>query len=185
MLRPWIFVGFTGHRRLKDSALVTRRIEEALTEIEQRSRRPLAAVSSVASGADTLFGRVVVGRELPWEVLLPLPREEFARDFSPEEWVEAEQLMAQSTAIEEDRQWQGDPDARNECYLECGVRTVDGWDVFVAVWDGKDAVGKGGTGDVVTHARQLKVPLVWIHAESGAVQWERGEALPQAARLPQ
>jgi hypothetical protein len=50
---------------------------------------------------------------------------------------------------------------------------------LVAVWNGQVAAGKGGTGDVVAHAREHGRCVVWIQAETGEITWERPEALPK------
>jgi hypothetical protein len=41
---------------------------------------------------------------------------------------------------------------------------LDAVDVLVAIWDGGDAHGDGGTADVVTGARARNMPLAWVHA---------------------
>src|SRR5688500_7612456 len=43
MLRPWLFVGFTGHRKLDDPALITRAVRDALQRLAARTHAPLAA----------------------------------------------------------------------------------------------------------------------------------------------
>jgi hypothetical protein len=68
-------------------------------------------------------------------------------------------------------------EARDDAFLACGARTVDECDVLVAVWDGKDAGGRGGTGDIVAYARSQEKPIVWIHAVSGEVVEERLELI--------
>lgn len=168
-------MGFSGHRRLANAESVRAEIGRVLDQLAERVEAPLAAVSSVASGADMLFAAAAAERMLPWTALLPLPRADFARDFTTAEWSEAERLLAGAATVEEEPA----SDDREEAYLECGIRTVDACDVLVAVWDGRPAAGKGGTGDVVAHARRTSVPVIWIHAETGAVVWERIEALPR------
>jgi nucleoside 2-deoxyribosyltransferase len=185
MLRPWLFVGFTGHRGLADPDRISGAIQQVLQRLE-RAYGPLAAVSSAARGSDTLFVKAAQGRQLPWLLLLPFPREEFRKDFSPEEWSVAETLMRQavSTHIEPPAEANRPAGAaRNDAFLECGIRTVDNCDVLVAVWDGLPARGSGGTGDIVGYARSQKKPMVWIHALTGAVVDENLAALPEAAPL--
>jgi hypothetical protein len=140
----------------------------------------LAAVSSVAAGADMLFGQAALERSVPWLVLLPFGREEFAKDFTPEQWSEAEALMQRAASIQV-----GPPTgSRDEAYLETGLRTVDECDVLVAVWNGNPAAGTGGTAEVVAYARQVGRPLVWIHSETGAIVQERMDKLPAPEPLP-
>jgi uncharacterized lipoprotein YddW (UPF0748 family) len=53
---------------------------------------------------------------------------------------------------------------REEAYAAANERLLDEVDVLVAVWDGKDAQGQGGTAQVVARARARNLPLAWIHA---------------------
>ena len=173
MLQPWLFVGFTGHRKISDPALAAAAIRDALQKIREHSRRPLAAVSSAASGGDTLFAEAVIEQNLPWTALLPFAREEFRQDFTAEEWKLTERLL--SFAIQETVEPPGAE--RKDAFLACGVRTVENCDVLIALWDGAEASGKGGTGDVVEYARDQQKPLVWIQANTGIIVEERTDTL--------
>lgn len=176
MLRPWLFVGFSGHRKLTDPALIDRAVRAALQKLAGQTGDPLAAVSSAAAGGDTIFAEVAAAMELPWTVFLPFPVDEFHKDFAkdPEGWARVQRLLplAVRTVIEPP------PEARSEAYLEAGIRTVDECDVMIAVWNGEEAAGHGGTGDVVAYARSQQVPLIWIHSETGQVVEERMKLLP-------
>ena len=37
-------------------------------------------------------------------------------------------------------------------------------DVLIAIWDGEDAKGKGGTGQIVKEALINEIPVVWINS---------------------
>ena len=60
--------------------------------------------------------------------------------------------------------------------------------MLIALWDGQAAQGQGGTGEIVAEARQLALPIAWVHcgnrkpgtqeplslgAEQGLVTFER------------
>jgi hypothetical protein len=64
---------------------------------------------------------------------------------------------------------------REDAYLDCGMATVDGADVLLAVWDGEPARGKGGTADVVSYAGLLGKPLILIDAHARGEPREHGE----------
>jgi len=53
---------------------------------------------------------------------------------------------------------------RTEAYEQVGRYVVDHSDVVIAVWDGQQAQGRGGTADVVAYTRARRVPLWWIAA---------------------
>jgi hypothetical protein len=175
MLRPWLFVGFTGHRKLSQPPeRIAAAIRAALQKLRDRTGQPLAAVSSAASGADTLFAETAAQEKLPWTLLLPFPIPEFRKDFDDRDWRRVEALLprAARTHVEEPG---GSPE---EAFMECGMRTVDDSDVLVAVWDGKEANGPGGTAEVVAYAREQQKPLLWIHASTAEIVEERLERLP-------
>ena len=183
MLRPWLFVGFTGHRKLADPNRIAGAIREVLQRLD-RTGMPLAAVSSAASGADTLFVRAALDQKLPWTLLLPFPPAAFRQDFSAADWAVTERLLPQAiwTHIEPPAEKdQPAEENRKDAFLECGIRTLDNCDVVVAVWDGQEAHGRGGTGDMVAYARNQKKPLFWIHATTGAIIEENLANLPPAA----
>ena len=57
------------------------------------------------------------------------------------------------------------PAPSEEAYLAAGRRVVECSDMLLAVWDGRPAKGKGGTADVVEHARGRNVPVTVVWPE--------------------
>lgn len=150
-------VGFTGHRKLEQPEAVAGAVMEALGEL--LANRPLGkwrGVSSAAAGADLAFGKAVLAAGGAWHVLLPFPASGFRRDFEPEAWAEAEELMRCARLVEvlAAEAPPAGPE-RDAAYLRCGKATVEAADVLLAVWDGAPARGSGGTADVVAYAASL------------------------------
>jgi len=179
MLQPWLFVGFSGHRELADPKLIAERVRDVLRQLGERTGAPLAAVSSVAKGADTIFAETAAELKLPWTLVLPFPVEEFRKDFNKPveqaDWQRVERLLPRSlrTLIE------SPVGLRPEAYNDCGIRTVDECDVLLAVWNGQKSTDKrGGTGDIVEYAREIQKPMIWIDPVTGATTEERCERLP-------
>lgn len=181
MLKPWFFVGFTGHRNIASPALVTAGIGRAFDRLQSCCSPRLAAVSSVASGADALFAEAALARQFPWLLLLPFPVAEFRRDFTEATWARSEALIPRAVSIHIHPTYREatalPPDARNAAFAECGYRTVDECDVLMTVWDGLPGRGPGGTAEIVAYARQLGRPIVWIHSETGELKEENFENL--------
>jgi hypothetical protein len=125
--------------------------------------------SSVASGGDTLFAEVCRASNLPWVALLPFPEAEFKKDFNGADWKRARALLDQAERVET----LSDTTERPGGYLHCGLATVDGADVMVALWDGKASRGPGGTAQIVEHARLVQKPLVLISSNGLEVTRER------------
>ena len=121
----------------------------------------------VAAGADTLFAQSALEIGLAWHALLPLPAAEFRGDFSDEEWVAAEALLPKAEQVRVITE----NGSREDAYLDCGMETVNGCDVLLALWNGEPAKGKGGTADVIRYARDLGKPIVVI--DSAALQVSR------------
>ena len=66
---------------------------------------------------------------------------------------------------------------RRDSYLDCGIETVNGADVLLAVWDGDPARGKGGTAEVVQYALSIGKPVMIIDADTHEVRKENWHRL--------
>jgi hypothetical protein len=161
-----LWIGVTGHRELPADLMLVERVREVLNRIRHAlpasDATPvrLGVVSSLAEGADRLVAREVLAFEgALLEAPLPLPRDDYLRDFasqrSREEFAELLGRASFVTVVPD----MGVPE---ETYAEAGRLVVDRCDALVAVWDGAPSRGVGGTADAVAHARDLRVPLYWI-----------------------
>lgn len=159
-LPQYHIVGFTGHRQLERPREIEGTLRAVLAALRREAPGEWIALSSAAAGADTLFAQQALALDLAWHVVLPLAPAEFRKDFSPEEWKVVESLLPEAEQV----RVIGESGARDDNYLDCGMETVNDSDVFIALWDGQPARGKGGTADVVAYARELKKPLVIIDA---------------------
>lgn len=154
---PELRIGVTGHRVLAEIDRVQAGIDAALTGIESSypGRRPVV-VSPLAEGADRLVAQAVLKRPgSRLEAVLPLPKFDFLNDFAtPESKEQFLGLLSQADKVIE-----LPPQAsRHEAYgiaNECILGSID---VLVAVWDGKDPQGQGGTGQAVARARNIDYP---------------------------
>ena len=71
---------------------------------------------------------------------LPLPREEYVRDFqSDESKREFDDLLSQAREVME----LGPSESREKAYERVGHYVVDRCDVLIAVWDGQPSRGRG------------------------------------------
>jgi len=166
-------VGFSGHRHLEDPAGTAKAIRGALNALRAQVPGEWIALSSIARGGDQLFVQQARAIGLSWHAILPLSRAEFANDFTPAEWSDVEKTLAHADhtkVIVEN----GD---RKDAYLDCGIETVNGSDVLVAVWDGDSARGKGGTAEVVEYAKTTGKPVMIIDAVTHEVRTENWDRL--------
>jgi len=161
-------LGFSGHRQVANPPGVARVIGEVLTALRTEAAGEWIVLSSVAAGSDQLFVEQAKRIGCSWHAILPLPRAEFAKDFSAEEWGKVEGMLATAEHVRVITE----NGTREDAYLDCGIETVNGADVLLAVWDGQPARGKGGTAEVVAYARDLGRPLVLIDANTLEVRRE-------------
>ncbi len=167
-------VGFTGHRQLADDVGAAAVIRASLEMLRRETPGEWIALSSIANGGDRLFVREARSLGLSWHAILPLPRAEFAQDFTPGEWAAVEATLETADHL----RVLGDVVDRDEGYLDCGIETVNECDVLLAVWDGHPPRGKGGTADVVQYAMSIGKPVVIVDAlthEVRRVNWDRLE----------
>ncbi|HEY7269662.1 MAG TPA: hypothetical protein VH951_07530 [Dehalococcoidia bacterium] len=161
-------VGVTGHRRLDDAAGISVRLREELSTLVDRLARvedahvAVAVVSPLADGADRLLAHEVLDNpaHMPQfagatlEAPLPFERSRYLQDFDATSAQEFERLAALATEVLA----LSAPDG----YAAVGRYVVDHCDVMVAIWDGQEPRGAGGTGDIVEYARSRGRPLIWI-----------------------
>jgi SMODS and SLOG-associating 2TM effector domain 1/Protein of unknown function (DUF4231) len=174
-------------RLAAEQALAARASRLALEEALAAGAGQVIFEEVLAEGADRkVRKKVLVGLDTRLEVALPMDAGEYARDFQSEaSRQEFRFLLAQ--ARENDR-WQA-PDGleREEAYERAGRYVVDRCDALIAVWDGEESRGRGGTAEIVGYAQQQGVPIAWVHTKgdlpvSYALQNSRAEVVQAAAR---
>lgn len=175
-----IWIGVTGHLTLQNKIVIQRSIRSVLSELEsminiKKYKIPwtFVIISPLAEGSD----RIVVEEILGWhsegmqdpvlEVVLPLPLEDYTHDFKTESSREQfKDLLAKAGSI---INLSGGP-TREDAYLKAGQYVASRCDVLIAIWDGKKAHGKGGTGEIVEFARKYKRCIFWINSVTGEIK---------------
>ena len=159
----FIALGITGHRFLADTDKIMAGVERAVRRIRRTyPDSNFRVLSSLAEGSDRILAKRLLS--IPGAVLwvpLPLPKEEYLKDFvtsrSKEEFIhlcgEAERVVQMPVT-----------EIREEGYLAAGEYVLEKSDFLLAIWDGLPAQGAAGTAEIVNRARQRGLPLVWIHA---------------------
>lgn len=157
-----ISIGVVGHRFFALEDRLKSGIDQALSRIDLLFAEEVWSIlSSLAEGAD----RLVVERILSFRprthliVPLPLPLENYRMDFSsPDSLKEFDRLLAKAADVI----LLPETACRDESYRMAGIFIVEHAEVLIALWDGRGALGKGGTGDIVETARKKGLPLAWI-----------------------
>jgi hypothetical protein len=138
-------IGITGHQRLAEEGewrWVTAEMGRALARIPP----PLLGISSLAVGADQLFAEMILG--LGGKISAVIPFDSYAEKFEGNDRLNYCRLRDLSSGIETLPRIGSD----EECYMAAGKRVVDLSTSIIAVWNGKQAAGLGGTADVVEYA---------------------------------
>ncbi|MFB4300778.1 hypothetical protein [Actinomadura sp. NTSP31] len=148
-------IAITGHRDLDGptAALVRREIRALLAPFAG----DLAGVSCLAAGADQIFARAVLDLGGRLEVIVPAAGH--AAALGGRARLGFEELAARASGVRQLGYSAPGPGP----YLEAGLAMLDRADRLVAVWDGAPARGRGGTAEIVEHARRRGIPVdvVW------------------------
>lgn len=147
--------GLTGHQKLPDSVA-----DYARSRLrEMRFAEDVIGVCSLAAGADQLFAEVVL--DLGGRLWAVIPANDYETTFDdPGDLDKFERLVTDAERVE--RLNFAKPS--EQAFYAAGLRVVDLCDKLYALWDGKKARGLGGTGDIVTYAREQGKPtdVLWL-----------------------
>lgn len=125
----------------------------------------LRIISPLADGADTLVAEEALREGYELQCALPFGRREYEKDFTDGLSLgKYRTLLGTATSILELDGSRTTPEAENESYQTVGRMVLTQSDVLVAIWDGEDAKGKGGTGQIVKEALISEIPVVWINS---------------------
>src|SRR3954462_15358443 len=92
-------VGFSGHRAVDNPAGVAQAMKTVLESLRKETAGEWLALSAVADGSDQMFVAQARSLGLSWHAILPLPRAEFAKDFSAADWPAVEAMLAQAEHV--------------------------------------------------------------------------------------
>lgn len=144
-----IVIGVSGHRDLRqtDLPILESRVREILEGLKAKyPATPMILLSALAEGADRLVARVALGLGFRLAVPLPMPREEYAKDF-PDTVPEFDDLLEQA---EKAYPLSDSPQVRREhCYALVGAYIARHSQILLALWDGIELNKVGGTSHVV------------------------------------
>lgn len=138
-------VGVTGHQQREgiDWPWVRSRIDRYLA-----GKSIIFGYSSLAAGTDQIFADAVL--DAGGTLIAVVPMEDYASQFKDEQLKEYRRLLvrAQNVQLRSKKSDEG-------AFLDAGKWIARNVDCIVAVWDGEDAAGRGGTADIVAYAMAL------------------------------
>ena len=163
-----MIVGVTGHRpnRLKDAdqnalRASARSVLTALAEAAPGEAHRV--VSPLAEGSDRILAEEAAA--LGWELYspLPFPRADYEKDFkTAASKREFDELLSQAARVHELDGKRDTRSGRDSAYTAVGRVVLDVSEILVAIWDGQEEHGEGGTAQVVREARERGMPAIWI-----------------------
>ena len=167
-------VGITGHRACLLSPTVLDALEPVLEDVFGSLRDAAQSVktgrvfsrriqlrlhSALASGADQIAAKSAHATGYQVYALLPFEADEYRNDFSGDELEEFEKALQ---AAHEVRAIHGERADEVGAYVSVGKAVIDEADILVAVWDGGEGRGPGGTAHVVGLALESAMPVIHI-----------------------
>ena len=159
MLEPVVDEVF---RRLREAALIIQESEDAfcsVTPAQLRLHTPLA------TGADQIAARSARSTGYFVRALLPFEPDEYRKDFTPGD--ELDEFERALEAADEIVALPGDRSDAEGAYVLVGQSLIEAADVLMAIWDGEQGRGPGGTAHVVELALQSSVPVIHIDINRG------------------
>jgi len=172
-------VGITGHRAAALTAPVLRALNPAVDRVFRKLRKAALKIqrsdkafcsdtppqlrlhTGLASGADQIAAKWARSRGYSVRAVLPFEPDEYRRDFEF-----SEQLADFDKALDAADEIVVLPGERADAegaYVLVGKHLIEASDVMLAIWDGQEGRGPGGTAHVVELALQNSVPVIHIH----------------------
>jgi hypothetical protein len=153
-LRPVVYTVF---RQLRDATL---RLQESETLFCSSTAAELRLHTPLATGADQIAAICARSSGYFVRALLPFEPSEYRKDFALGEELDSfEQALA---AADEIVALPGQRSDLEGAYVLVGESLVGTVDLMIAIWDGEQGRGPGGTAHVVELALQNSVPVIHI-----------------------
>ena len=150
---------------MADPATVSLAIDRALAAATHDASA-IELWSGLAEGADRLAAHGVLRIGGCLVAVLPFEPSEYESDFATTASIEEfRRLLACADRVIVTGA--GDDGSRESAYERVGEALVDRCDTLLAVWDGRAAVGRGGTADVVQAARARGRTVIVIDGAAG------------------
>jgi len=177
-------IGVTGHRANRLDPDTLPRLRALIREVLEQVRgtageaRALGApafaagppvlrlISPIAEGTDRIVAEEALALGYELQCPLPFARNEYEHDFITEESRAAYRaLLGRATAVLELDGSRETASKVHDAYEAVGRMVLDQSDLLLAVWDGSEAQGRGGTRQVVHEAISRELPTVWIDSK--------------------
>lgn len=160
--QPIVQLGVTGHQFLEEIPTLSKACEKALNMAQVLfSNRKIHLHSALSTGADHLAAEVALKKHLPLVAIVPQDQDTYLQGMSPDYRGEFQAMLQRATCQVPLNGRKGQsPYQHIESFLE------ENMDCLIAFWNGKEARGPGGTGEVVKKFNATQKPWIWIRAHN-------------------
>jgi len=153
-----------GHRSVQNESEIREKIKYSLAYFLSKHRE-ITCVSHLAEGADTWFVEEALKLNIPIEIVLPFPVEEYKKDFSQDGLTIFENIVSKHPYEVYGQLSDTLDETRNKAYLNVSLYNAKRCDVTIALWDGLESRGLGGTKDTIDYLVQANKEFHWIKVE--------------------
>ncbi len=163
-----IVIGVTGHRNLCTEELPVLRgiVRNELDTLKKKCpHSPVIVMSSLAEGADQLCAKVALEEGLGLIVPLPMPEDEFIRDFDEGSKSAYEELKAKADSCFVVPHREPYAEGRDYLYRQADIYVAEHCHILMALWDGSPA-RPGGCGAAETVDFKLNRSFAMLEGES-------------------
>jgi hypothetical protein len=147
-----MIAGITGHRELKNIDWIKTTIKEIINEM-----KITYGYTCLATGADELFAEVLIQNNIRYTAVIPCINYEMTFDESTLE----DFLLSKNKASKLIELYNNQPSEK--AFNEAGKTVVDNAEILIAVWDGEESKGLGGTGDIVEYAKSKNKKIIHLN----------------------
>jgi hypothetical protein len=159
-----IRIGITGHRFISNLEKLTESLEKAfqfLTGIYPLFK--FEVYSGLAEGADRLAAKVLFEYQVFLTAALPLPLEEYQKDFTSNESMNELQILLQKA---DKVIILSNSSEHSQGYAALGDYLLQNSNILITLWDGNASTSPGSTGYISNCAIAQKLPVIWIQTEN-------------------
>lgn len=159
-------IGFSGHQVISHPERWEWVQEQFQHVLKQWAKAGDRLSSSLAKGGDQLISKLAIEGGLAIEAVVPcMGYEEAFGD--AEGLAQYRDLLSKAAEIIT----LDFPQPSEDAFLAAGKRIVEQSDRIIALWNGKKAAGKGGTGDIVEYARGMGRIVIQVNPDSMQVHY--------------
>ena len=153
----------TGHRFLEHEASVQAEINALITYLKS-SDSQVSFSCNLSCGADILFVQAAQGQQCDVEIELPFQTKFYELDFDKASINQFNAIISKTHFSIFNQIETPDEASKKLAYEQAGNKLIKAADGIIAIWDGKQGQGQGGTKDQIDYALKLNKPIHWIKA---------------------